>query len=76
MKQTYEIDDISRFLQDTIKVEANTPLEAVKKAYPDYDVKRDYDNIGNIVVTGRSNCRYVRGYRKYVYCITPKSATY
>ena len=44
MKQTYEIDDISRFLQDTIKVEAKTPLEAVKKAYPDYDVKRDYDN--------------------------------
>ena len=76
MKQTYEIDDISRFLQDTIKVEAKTPLEAVKKAYPDYDVKRDYDNIGNIVVTGRSNCRNVRGYRKFVYCITPKSATY
>ena len=76
MKQTYEIDDISRFLQDTIKVEAKTPLEAVKKAYPDYDVKRDYDNIVNIVVTGRSNCRYVSGYRKYVYCITPKSSTY
>ena len=76
MKQTYEIDDISRFLQDTIKVEAKTPLEAVKKAYPDYDVKRDCDNIGNIVVTGRSNCRYVRGYRKYVYCITPKSTAY
>ena len=72
MKQTYEIDDISRLLQDTIKIKAKTPLEAVKKAYPDYEVKRDFDNIGNIVVTGRSNCRYVRGYRKYVYCITPK----
>ena len=76
MKQTYEIDDISRFLQDTIKVEAKTPLEAVKKAYPDYDVKRDYNNIGNIVVTGRSNCRYVRGFRKYVYCIKSKTTAY
>jgi hypothetical protein len=32
MKQTYEIDDISRFSQDTIKIEAKTPIEAVKKA--------------------------------------------
>lgn len=29
--KTYTVDDISRFSQDVITVEANSPLEAVKK---------------------------------------------
>ena len=65
--KTYTVDDISRFSQDVVKVEANSPLEAVKKAYPDYDVKRDYDNKGDIVVGGYFETRYGRGFRQYVY---------
>ena len=42
--KTYTVDDISRFSQDVVKVKANSPLEAVKKAYPDCEVVRDYDN--------------------------------
>ncbi|MDD6990180.1 hypothetical protein [Ruminococcus sp.] len=30
----YTVDDISRFSQDVAKVEANSPLEAVKKHIP------------------------------------------
>ena len=65
--KTYTVDDISGFLQDVAKVEANSPLEAVKKAYPDCEVERDYDNTGNIVVGGHCETRYGRGYRQYVY---------
>ena len=65
--KTYTVDDISRFSQDVITVEANSPLEAVKKAYPDCEVSRDYDNTGNIVVGGHFETRYGRGYRQYVY---------
>lgn len=65
--KTYTVDDISRFSQDVITVEANSPLEAVKKAYPDCEVSRDYDNTGNIVVSGYFETRYGRGYRQDIY---------
>ena len=65
--KTYTVDDISCFLKDVIKIEANSPLEAVKKVYPDYEAVRDYDNTGNIVVGGFSETRYGRGCRQYVY---------
>ena len=38
-----------------------------KKAYPDCEVSRDYDNTGNIVVGGHFETRYGRRYRQYVY---------
>ena len=63
----YTVDDISRFSQDVAKIEASSPLEAVKKAYPDCEVARDYDNTGNIVVGGHFETRYGTGYRQYVY---------
>ena len=65
--KTYTVDDISRFSQDVAKVEASSPLEAVKKLYPDCEVVRDYDNTGNIVVGGYFETRYGRGYRQYIY---------
>lgn len=65
--KTYTVDDISRFSQDVAKIEASSPLEAVKKAYPDCEVERDYDNTGNIVVGVHFETRYGRGYRQYVY---------
>lgn len=64
----YTVVDIRNFYDDDIEVEAKSPLEAVKKAFPDYVVTRDYSNTGNIVVSGYSQRRYYgRGYRKYVY---------
>lgn len=63
----YIIDDISSFSESLKEIEAKTPIEAVKKAYPDKKISRDYDNMGNIVVTGRFDYRYGIGYRKYVY---------
>ena len=63
----YTVEDIRRFSQDVIKIEANSPLEAVKKAYPDCEVERDYDNTGDIVVGGYFETRYGRGFRQYVY---------
>ena len=65
--KTYTVDDISRFSQDVIKIEANSPLEAVKKAYPNCEAVRDYDNTGNIVVGGYFETRYGRECRQYVY---------
>lgn len=65
--KAYTVDDISRFSQDVITVKANSSFEAVKKAYPDCEVVRAYDNIGNIVVGGYFETRYGRGYRQYVY---------
>ena len=65
--KTYTVDDISRFSQDVVKVEANSPREAVKKAYPDCEVERNYDNTGNIVVGGFSETRYGRGYSPYAF---------
>lgn len=65
--KTYIIDDISKFSQDVKTVEANSPLEAVKKAYPDCEVERDYDNTGNIIVGGPFKTQYGRRYRQYFY---------
>ena len=70
---TYYIDDTRFFFEETKEIEANSPLEAVKKAYPDYKVTRDYTGkIGDIVVGGLTKQRYGRGYRTYVYNIERK----
>lgn len=78
----YNVDDICNFLaglnlagSNTQMIEANSPLEAVKKAYPNCKVTRDYTGkIGNIVVGRFTKQRYSRGYRTYVYNIDRKNS--
>ena len=65
----YIIDDISKFSEKGIEIEAKSPLEAVKKAYPDKKISREYGNSANIAVKGRFNYRYGTGYRIYLYKI-------
>lgn len=67
---TYNVEDISIFCGEAQTIEANSPLEAVKKAYPNCKVTRDYSGqIGDIVVGRYTEQWYGRGYRTYVYII-------
>lgn len=76
----YNVDDMRNFLaglnlegSNTQTIEANSPLEAVKKAYPNCKITRDYTGkIGDIVVGRFTKQRYGRGYRTYVYNIEQK----
>lgn len=61
------VEDISKCFNEVVKVEAKTPIEAVKKVYPDYEVKRNYANTGNIVVGGWIVTRNSKAYRRYIY---------
>lgn len=63
----YYVTDVDKWSENAKEVEANSPLEAVKKAYPQYNVKRDYNNTGRIVVGGYIETRYGKRYRTYVY---------
>ncbi len=65
----YNITNVNTLLDDPIVIEANSPLEAVKKAYPEYTVTRDYSGTGDIVVGRATRQWYGRGYRTYVYNI-------
>lgn len=68
----YYVDDIRNFGSGSnVKtIEANTPLEAVKKVYPNYKVSRDYSGeMGDIVVGRYTKQWYGKGYRTYVYII-------
>lgn len=69
---TYNVEDISRFFGEVQTIEANSPLEAAKKAFPDCKVTRDYDGKGDIVVGRYTEQYYGRGYRTYVYKIEKK----
>ena len=63
--KTYIIDDLRKSaFGDPIKVEAKSPIEAVKKIYP--TAKRVYEG-GNIVVYGYSHNRYIDFQKAYVY---------
>lgn len=78
----YNVDDMRNFLaglnlegSNTQTIEANSPLEAVKKAYPNCKITRDYTGkIGDIVVGRFTKQRYGRGYRTYVYNIEQKNS--
>lgn len=68
----YNVDDIRNFGagSNVQTIEANSPLEAVKKAYPNCKVTRDYSGqIGDIVVGRYTEQHWGRGYRTYVYNI-------
>lgn len=72
---TYNVDDIRNFGagSNVQTIEANSPLEAVKKAYPNCKVTRDYSGqMGDIVVGRYTKQYYGRGYRTYVYKIERK----
>lgn len=66
---TYNVEDIRSFWGEALTIEANSPLEAAKKAYPDYKITRSYNGIGDIVVGRYTEQYWGRGYRTYVYSI-------
>ena len=66
--KTYYIDDITKWYEGAIAVEANNIQEALKQAFPDRPLKRDYTNTGDIVVKAPYMTRYGRAYKTYVYC--------
>jgi hypothetical protein len=68
----YNVEDIRLFFGDVKKIEANSPLEAAKKAFPDCKITRDYSNTGDIVVGRYTEQYWGRGYRTYVYNIEKK----
>lgn len=70
----YNVDDVRRLFGEVQTIEANSLLEAAKKAYPDYKITRAYDGIGDIVVGRFTKQRYSRGYRTYVYSIEQKNS--
>lgn len=67
----YYVDDIRNFGSgsNVKEIEANSPLEAAKMAFPDCKITRDYGNTGDIVVGRYTEQYYGRGYRTYVYKI-------
>ena len=69
---TYYVDDIRCPFGEVQTIEANSPFEAAKKAFPDCKVTRDYDGKGDIVVGRYTEQYYGRGYRTYVYKIERK----
>lgn len=70
LNMKYNITDINKMFDEPKQIEANSPLEAVKKAFPDYKVTRDYSGkVGDIVVGRYTEQWYGRGYRTYVYKI-------
>lgn len=49
----YRIFDIRNGLMSSdVLIEAKSPIEAVRKVYPNTTVERDYTNTGDIVVNG------------------------
>lgn len=49
----YRIFDIRKGLMNSdVFIEAKSPIEAVRKTYPNTIVERDYTNTGNIIVNG------------------------
>lgn len=65
----YNVEDIRCFYGKVQTIEANSPLEAAKKAYPNYKITRNYAGIGDIVVSRYTSQYWRRGYRTYVYVI-------
>lgn len=65
----YNVEDIRCFYGKVQTIEANSPLEAAKKAYPNYKITRNYAGIGDIVVGRYTSQYWGRGYRTYVYVI-------
>ena len=53
----YNVEDIRCFYGKVQTIEANSPLEAAKKAYPNCKITRNYAGIGDIVV-GRYTSQY------------------
>jgi hypothetical protein len=65
----YFVENIRNAFERPHEVQANTPLEAVKKVYPDCKASRDMTNTGDIVVGNWHNGYYGAVYKRYVYNI-------
>ena len=65
----YFVENIKNAFERPCEVQANSPLEAVKKVFPDYKVSRDMTNRGSIVVGNWFNGYHGAVYKRYVYNI-------
>lgn len=63
----YFVENIHNAFERPHKVQANSPLDAVKKVYPDCKVSRDMTNTGDIVVGNWFNGYHGAVYKRYVY---------
>ena len=63
----YFVENIHNAFERPHKVQANSPIEAVKKVYTDCKVSRDMTNKGDIVVGNWYNGRYGAVYKRYIY---------
>ena len=68
----YFVEDIRNAFERPHEINANSPLEAVKKVFPNYKVSRDMTNTGNIVVGNWFNGYHGAVYKRYVYNIERK----
>ena len=68
----YFVEDIRCPFEQPQEVMAQSPLEAVKKTFPNCKVSRDMNNSGNIVVGNWFNGYYGAVYKRYVYNIERK----
>ena len=68
----YFVENIHNAFERPQVIQANSPLEAVKKAYPDCKVARDTTNTGDIVVGNWFNGYHGAVYKRYVYNIERK----
>ena len=65
----YNVDDVRTLMSDVKEVEANSSLEAARKAFPNLKIVRSKSQVGDIVVGRYTKQWYGRGYRTYVYRI-------
>lgn len=67
----YYVDGIRNFGagKNVQVIEAESPLKAAQKAFPNHTITRDLTNTGDIVVGRYTQQWYGRGYRTYVYRI-------
>lgn len=63
----YKIDDLTKMATEFIEVEAKSPLEAAKIAFPNCKITRDYENKGNLLVYGKVKGRKIDFVKCYVY---------
>ncbi len=65
----YFVENINNAFERPCEILANSPLEAVKKVYPNCKVIRDTTNRGNIVVGNWFNGYHGAVYKRYIYNI-------
>lgn len=65
----YNVEDVRESLGKVEIVEANSPLEAARKVFPNCKITRSYAGYYDIIVGRYTNQYYGKGYRTYGYII-------